>query len=141
MIPTPEPLDAPTKTIDAILPYRIWRIRRCQRVYRCRCRVEIYETDQGTVIVVTELEERPAISAVPEKLANTILKKFKLDPSKVIYLEHFDYPNGESFNFVEFKVSGKRLIHPFRSDLLFPMDVGDVYDLIRKPIPHWSDLL
>lgn len=140
MILTPKTLDAPTKTHEAILAYRIWRVR-VGRVFHCKCRVEIYSTSLQTVVIVTDLEERPAIDAVPEKLASIILRKFKLKPTKVIYIEHFHYPSDEIFQFVEFQVDGKRLTHPFRSDLLFPMDVGDVYSLIGKPTPDWRELL
>lgn len=59
-----------------------------------RCRLRIYVHNQQTVVLLTELPDNPGMSVTnwAAELATDIATRYKLDPNKTIWIEH--YPAG-----------------------------------------------
>jgi hypothetical protein len=57
-----------------------------------RCGLEIIELPDGkTVVIATELSDNPGVSVTnfAEQLATLVCKMFHLDPTKLVWIEHY----------------------------------------------------
>ena len=86
---------------------------------KVQCRVRIYETRWNTVVLVTELGESiySSITLYAEDIATEIVRQHKLDPKRLIWIEHLplrdergDYE--ELYDLVHFETDGNFLFQP-----------------------------
>lgn len=86
-----------------------------------RCRLRIYDTDAGAVVVLTEIADNPGISITntAEELATEITAAYDLDPAAAAWIEHYTpdsyrEPNTrfETFDRITFTWKGKTASAP-----------------------------
>ena len=74
-----------------------------------QCDLNIRQTDIGTVVMVTELQENPgtSITNAAEMLFRQICEHYSLDPDSIIWIEHYSEgwmgEQDETFDLVWFK--------------------------------------
>ena len=68
------------------------------------CRLRIYDTDAGVVVVLSELADNPgrSVTNAAAELATEIAKRYELDPQTTTWLEHYGavsyWDTGETFH-------------------------------------------
>jgi hypothetical protein len=63
---------------------------------KCSCDLEIVERSDGrTLVITTEREDNPgtSITNVAEHLASYVCDCFGIEPEKLIWIEHYGYPD------------------------------------------------
>jgi hypothetical protein len=63
---------------------------------RCVCDLEVIPIADGrTVVIATEREDNPgtSITNVAEHLASYVCDRFAIDPEKLVWVEHYGYPD------------------------------------------------
>src|ERR1700683_2515523 len=77
--------------------YRYRGFHGCQS----HCGLEIIRTQCGkTVVIATELADNPgkSVTNVCEYLASWVCVEFEIDPSSLVWIEHYGYPDPVSPN-------------------------------------------
>ena len=71
----------------------------------CTCMVEHYKCKDYNVIVCTELSSNKGASITneAEKVATEVVSRLQLDPERLIWIEHYDWPGTETWDSCEFE--------------------------------------
>jgi len=80
--------------------------------------IEIYRSDDKHLVIATERSDNPGPSVTngAEYLWPSILKQFRLDPGKTVLIEHYKYPDRESWDVVTFSSLGSVTWSGIRKD-------------------------
>ena len=82
--------------------------------YPSSCNITIYRAVQ--LIVVEETGEGMSITNAAERIATEVVKRYDIDPKRMMYVEHYPAEQrllyGESFDLVTFTWDGKTARNP-----------------------------
>ena len=78
------------------------------------CRLRVYESWAGTILLASELADNPGFSITnsAEALATALVERYSLDPGRAVFLEHYDrasypgMPREPTFDAVSFTWAG-----------------------------------
>ena len=75
------------------------------------CHLRILQTDQGTLVIATELASNPgkSITNAAETIATDVVKRWQLDPNKTRFIEHYTSESYEGEDKEKFKEDYKEV--------------------------------
>lgn len=82
--------------------------------YPSACNITIHRAIQ--LVIAEEIGEGQSVTNACELIATEVLKRFGLDPGRMLFIEHYPAAQrpvyGESFDLVRFRWDGKRFRNP-----------------------------
>ena len=80
-------------------------------IHESRCMFEVYEHDEGSTVLVTDIDEGTSVTNSAMLLATQLVERFGLDPATLTFIECYRanrYPGAvESFDIVSFDWTGR----------------------------------
>jgi len=101
-----------------------------------RASLDFFETEDGTVVILTELPDNPGMSVTnaSEELATAITQRYRLAPARTVWIEHHwasEHREADTYDAITYTWHGRTASHPRWR----PIPVSEVYDLCsQKPL-------